>query len=518
MLRRFLDFQLSLFEKGTPLHRLRPAISSIDTFCRQVPLNTKKAPFIRDAIDLKRWMMLVVYALIPTILMAIWNTGLQKMVYTSGDAALMEDYLNASTSIKGYLHFAFNEGRYWTILKLGSFAFFPIMIISYLVGGLCEMVSACIKGHEISEGFLVTGMLYPLILPPTIPYWMAAIGIAFGIIFGKELFGGTGMNILNPALIARCFLFFTFPGKMTGDIWVGTNPTQVSESLNRMNNSLNLNEIDGFSQATALSGLNTALPEIKRIHVNALATNHLGADKIAGYDIISSHFERWKVAHAPQAELGFLSADQMQDFVTTPLNEGGLGLLSSNFVAANQFAETAYGFGKFSDGNLFWGNILGSMGETSTFACLLGALFLIYTGIGSWRTMLSYGLAAYLTAWIFEFCSTHFGVDEGLWNAAKYAMPAYRHLLMGGLAFGIVFMATDPVSSPGMKSAKWVYGALIGLITILIRVINPAFAEGVMLAILFGNVFAPLMDYFAVRRFRVRGKFGEKAFGRKVTH
>jgi Na+-transporting NADH:ubiquinone oxidoreductase subunit B len=176
--------------------------------------------------------------------------------------------------------------------------------------------------------------------------------------------------------------------------------------------------------------------------------------------------------------------------------------MPGNYVAAHSAAETIYGVGHFTDGNLFWGNILGSMGETSTFACLLGALFLIYTGIGSWRTMAAFGIGAFVTAYLFQFFSTHTGIDGGAWNPAKYSLPAYRHLLMGGLAFGLVYMATDPVSSPGMKGARWIYGLLIGLTTILIRVINPAYPEGVMLAILFGNVFAPLIDHYALRNFR----------------
>lgn len=501
MLRRFLDFQLSFFEKSKPLHRLRPAVSALDTFCYEVPLNTKRSPFIRDAIDLKRWMMIVVYALVPCILMAIWNTGLQKMVYGSGNYLLMKEYLSSSDSFQGYFNFVLKEGRYGTILLNGALAFFPLMLISYLVGGLCEMVSACIKGHEISEGFLVTGMLYPLILPPTMPYWMAALGIAFGVIVGKELFGGTGMNILNPALTARAFLFFTFPGKMTGDIWVGTNPTTISNSLSSMNSAAGLNEIDGFTQATPLAALNTALPEIKRIHVDAIASNTFGA-KVTTLEVIKHYFSTWSSKGASETEWGSLTVDQMRLFLTSPLQEGGLGLAPGNFQAASQFVETSYGFGKFSDGNLFWGNILGSMGETSTFACLLGAFVLIYTGVGSWRTMVSFGLTAFISAWLFQFFATHFGPDGGAWQPAKYALAAYRHLLMGGLAFGLVFMATDPVSAPAMKLGRWIYGGLIGLITILIRLINPAFPEGVMLAILFGNVFAPLIDYYSVRHFR----------------
>lgn len=501
MLRRFLDFQLSFFEKGKPFHRFRPLISAADTFCYEPLINTKRAPFIRDAVDVKRWMVLVIIALLPAIFMAIWNTGLQKMVYGSGNHLLMNDYLRASLTFKGYFEFVFSDGRYLTILREGALAFFPVMIISYLVGGLCEGIFASIYGHEIAEGFLVTGMLYPLILPPTIPYWMVALGVAFGVIVGKELFGGTGMNILNPALTARCFLFFTFPGKMTGDVWAGTNPTEMAQSLQIMNGQAGLNEIDGYTQATPLQGLNTAIGAVKRIHIDTIASHTIG-NQASNFDLIQTHFDQWKEVSQTHADFAHLSAQQLQSFVTAPMEQGGLGLLPGNYLAAHNAAESIYGLGHFSDGNLFWGNILGSMGETSTFACLLGALFLIWVGIGSWRTMLSFGLGAFLTATFFHFFSTHFGLDGGAWNPAKFAMPAYRHLLMGGLAFGLVFMATDPVSSPGMRGAKWVYGALIGVVTILIRVINPAYPEGVMLAILFGNVFAPLIDYYAVRHFR----------------
>lgn len=508
MLRRLLDFQLSFFEKGKPLHRLRPLVSAVDAFCYEAPQNTKRAPFIRDAVDIKRWMVLVVISLIPVILMAIWNTGLQKMVYGSGNPQLMNDYLLASDSFKGYLNFAFREGHFLTILKYGALAFFPVMVISYLVGGLCEGIIACIRGHEIAEGFLVTGILYPLALPPTIPYWMVALGVAFGVIVGKELFGGTGMNILNPALTARAFLFFTFPGKMTGDVWAGTNPTHIATSLQKMNELAGLSEIDGYSQATALQGLNSATNEVKQIHVDAIATNTLGS-KVPHYDLIQSHFDQWNAVGGHNAELGHLTIDQMREFVTGPLEEGGLGLLPGNFVTAHTATESIFGLGKFTDGNLFWGNILGSMGETSTLFCIIGALLLIYTGVGAWRTMVAYGLGALITAYFFQFFSTHIGVDQGAWNPARYAMPAYRHLLMGSLAFGLVFMATEPVSSPGMRGAKWIYGILIGVVTILIRLVNPAYPEGVMLAILFGNVFAPLIDYYVVRNFRrgvIRGR------------
>lgn len=504
MLKRLLHFQLSFFEKGRPLQRWRPFASAVDAFCYEVPINTKSAPFIRDAVDLKRWMMLVVIALLPTILMAIWNTGLQKMVYGSFDYHLMESYLKASESFKGYFQFAFSEGRYLTILKLGALAFLPVVLISYLVGGLVEGIIASIRGHEIAEGFLVTGILYPLVLPPTIPYWMVALGVAFGVVVGKELFGGTGMNILNPALTARAFLFFTFPGKMTGDLWAGTNPTLIASSLKQMNADAGLSEIDGYTQATPLQALNGATVEIKQIHVDAIASHSI-AQKAANYDLVQSHFLQWKeAAGSSVSDITSLNAEQLRAFLTAPLEQGGLGLLPGNYLAAHNAAETIYGLGRFSDGNLFFGNMLGSMGETSVIACLLGALFLIWTGVGAWRTMVAFGLGAFVTAVLFQFFSTHFGIDSGAWNPAKFAMPAYRHLIMGGLSFGLVYMATDPVSSPGMHSGKWIYGLLVGVITILIREINPAYPEGVMLAILFGNVFAPLIDHYSVRAYRRR--------------
>ncbi|MCP5469492.1 MAG: NADH:ubiquinone reductase (Na(+)-transporting) subunit B [Chlamydiales bacterium] len=501
MLRRLLDFQLSFFEKGKPLYKMRPFISAIDTFCYEAPLNTKSRPFVRDAVDLKRWMFLVVAALLPTILMAIWNTGVQEFVYGSGSLRIMEEYLEASKSVSGYFSFTFSH--FGTILAMGAFAFIPIMLISYIVGGTCEAIFASVRGHEIAEGFLVTGMLYPLILPPSIPYWQAAVGVAFGVIIGKELFGGTGMNILNPALTARAFLFFTFPGNMSGDIWVGTNTYEINQSINKINQEGKFNEVDGFTQASALQGFNQAGTDIKRIHVETIATNRIG-DKVRLYPIIEKHFNEWKSKNKSEAQLGKLSYDEMRTFLTAPPQEGGLNLLPANMTAAYGYTETLYGFDKFSNMNLFFGNIPGSMGETSTFACLLGACLLLLVGVGSWRTMLSFAISAFVVAYIFQFFSTYTGAEMGAWNPAKYALPAWRHLMMGGLAFGLVYMATDPVSSPGMSRSKWIYGGLIGLVTILIRVINPAYPEGVMLAILFANVFAPLFDYYSVRGYRRR--------------
>lgn len=502
MLRRILDYQLSLTEKGKPLFRMRPLIEATDTFLYEAPINTKGAPHIRDAVDIKRWMVIVVFALLPCIFMALWNTGVQSYVYSSGDYKLMNEYLLGSSSLNGYFDFVFKENRYLTILKMGSIALLPVVIITYAVGGLCEALFAIVRKHEITEGFLVTGILYALILPSTIPYWMVAVGVAAGVILGKEVFGGSGMNIVNPALACRAFLFFTFPGKMSGDVWVGTNPTKMRESLLKMNQEANTGPFDGYSQATPLARFNIS-PDIKRIHVDAIASNDLGST-VSTYPIIEKQFLHWNETGNHKALLTQLPPEQMRQFVTSPVNEGGLGLPSGNYEDAYHFAALNYGLGHHSNWNFFFGDRLGSMGETSILACLLGAIFLIWTGVGSWRTMAGMALGAFLTAFLFETGAHFFGADGGAWNPAALAFPAYKHLLLGGLAFGIVFMATDPVSSPSMKLARWIYGALAGIVTIIIRAINPAFPEGVMLAILMANVFAPLIDYYVVHNFRKR--------------
>jgi len=503
MFRRLLDYQLALTEKGKPLHKLRPLISAGDTFLYEAPVNTSKGPHIRDAIDIKRWMLIVVYALIPCIIAAIWNTGLQSMVYSSGDYTLMNEYLNSSASWQGYWDFAFKEDRYLIIIKLGLAALLPVVLISYAVGGLWEALFAIFRGHEISEGFLVTGILYALILPSTIPYWMVAVGVSVGVILAKEVFGGSGMNIVNPALACRAFLFFTFPGKMSGEIWTGTNPTIVRQSLVKMNQDAQLPSVDGYTQATKLAQFNIT-PDIKRVHIDAIATNNVGSN-VSTIDTIQNQFDKWNSLGNHDAALGQLSGTQLQNFVTAPLGEGGLGLSPGYYEEAYRFSALNYGIGHNSDWGFFLGDKLGSMGETSVLACLIGALILIWTGVGSWRTMVAMGIGAYLTALLFQLGSNYLSADHGAWNAAQFGFPAYKHLLLGGLAFGIVFMATDPVSSPSMNSAKWIYGLFCGIVTIVIRVINPAYPEGVMLAILMGNVFAPLFDFYAVRFFRKRG-------------
>lgn len=500
MLRKRLDALLALSEKGKPLHKIQPLINANDTFLYEAPINTGGAPHIRDAVDIKRWMSIVILALLPCIFMAIWNTGLQSFVYSSGDYKLMNEYLASSQSFSDYFTFVSKGDRYLSILWLGAKAFIPVMLISYLVGGIWEALFALIRRHEIAEGFLVTGMLYPLILPPTIPYWMVAVGVSMGVIFAKEVFGGTGMNIMNPALACRTFLYFAFPGKMSGDVWVGTNPSEVRNSLNKMNQDAHTTSLDAYSQATPLARFNIS-SDIKQVHVDAIASNDFG-ENVTSYGTVKQYFDKWNATGDHNAAFGQLSQEQMKQFVTTPVNEGGLGLSPGNYEDAYHFSSLKYGLGHNGDGSFLFGDRLGSMGETSVIACLLGAIILIYTGVGSWRTMVAMGLGAYITAWLFQWCSHAFAVDAGAWTPAQYGFPAYKHMILGGMAFGLVFMATDPVTSPSMDSAKWIYGLLVGAISIIIRGINPAYPEGVMLAIITGNVFAPLLDYYAARNFR----------------
>lgn len=502
MLRKLMDYQLSFVEKGKPLHFLRPLVTAGDTFLYEAPFNTTKGPHIRDAIDIKRWMILVVVALFPCILWAFWNTGLQATVFSSGDFQLMDAYLANSQSFSDYFAFVGKDNLWMKILKEGFFILLPVILTSYIVGGLIEGLFAVVRGHEISEGFLVSGILYALILPPTIPLWMVAVGVTVGLIFSKEVFGGVGMNIVNPALSCRAFLFFAYPGKMSGNVWVGSNPATVRESLLKMNQDSGLGPLDGYSQATKLARFNVP-SDIKRVHVDAIASNNMG-DNIGTIETIKAQFSKWTAASEQTATLGELTKEQMQSFVTAPMADGGLGLSPGYYEDAYHFSSLNYGFGHNTDASFFFGDMLGSMGSTSAFCCILGALFLIWTGIGSWRTMLGMILGAFITAGLFQLGSTFLSSDAGAWAPAQFGFPAYKHLILGGLAFGAVFMATDPVSSPDMHAAKWIYGLFCGLVTIVIRVVNPAYPEGVMLAILMGNVFAPLFDYYAAIYYRKR--------------
>jgi Na+-transporting NADH:ubiquinone oxidoreductase subunit B len=270
-----------------------------------------------------------------------------------------------------------------------------------------------------------------------------------------------------------------------------------------MNQEAGLGAVDGYTQATSLAKYNIGL-DVKRVHVDAIATQLEGVKQVPTLPVIEKQFEKWSSLMERKASLGQLLPDQLKSFVTASVDNGGLGLSPDNYENAFRFATLQYEQGIQTDWNFFFGNKLGCFGETSVLACLLGAMLLIYTRVGSWRTMAGMVLGAYGSALIFEFFARHTGIDGGAWNSATLAFPAYKHLLLGGLAFGAVFMATDPVSSAALKAAKWVYGIFIGVITIFIRTMNPAYPEGVMLAILAGNVFAPLIDHYvavAHRRF-----------------
>ncbi|MDL5046990.1 NADH:ubiquinone reductase (Na(+)-transporting) subunit B [Oscillatoria amoena NRMC-F 0135] len=377
---KFLQKQLDKirpnFQKGGKFYWLHSTFDATETFLFVPGETTHNGAHIRDGVDLKRTMFTVIIAMLPVLLFGLWNTGYQHFVALGkADTASLLDCFG-----------------------FGLVQVLPIIIVSYAVGLGIEFFFCQIKGHKVNEGFLVTGMLIPLCLPPTIPLWMVAVGTAFAVIIGKEVFGGTGMNLLNPALTARVFLFFAYPAYMAGEyradqeyIWYTANRADVA---------------DGFSGATILARA------------------------------------------AEGKELGFSAWDA------------------------------------------FIGTIPGSVGETSTLACLIGAAILIITGVGSWRIMLSTfagGAAMGLLLNVLTPSPTHF-----------MAMPFYYHLVIGGFAFGAIYMATDPVSAAQTDRGKLIYGFLIGIICVLIRVFNPAYPEGMMLAILLMNIFAPLIDYFVV--------------------
>ncbi|MEE6249165.1 MAG: NADH:ubiquinone reductase (Na(+)-transporting) subunit B [Bdellovibrionota bacterium] len=385
-LRDFLDAQHKHFVGDGKLKKLYPLYEAADTFLYTPGENTKGSVHIRDGIDLKRTMITVAMALGPCIMMALYNTGFQAQTALAGMG--VAEVAGWRGSLFHALGFGVDAGNILSCFLLGALYFLPVFLVTNLVGGFWEAIFASVRGHEINEGFLVTGILFPLILPPTIPLWQVAVGISFGVVIGKEIFGGTGKNFLNPALTARAFLFFAYPAEISGDaVWIAA---------------------DGFTGATLLG----------------------------------------------QAALE------------------GVGSFNYTWMQA------------------FLGLIPGSMGETSALACLLGAGYLILTGIGSWRIMLSMTLSTVF----FAFVMNMVGSDT---NPMFAVTPAW-HLVLGGFAFGTVFMATDPVSASMTQLGQYFYGALIGLMVILVRVVNPAFPEGVMLAILFGNVFAPLIDYFVM--------------------
>ena len=383
-IRNILDKIEPNFHQGGKLEKFFPLYDAIDTILYVPNETANHGPYIRDHIDVKRSMIFVVLALIPCLLFGIYNVGLQS---------------------------AINEGLSKNFIDLfisGAFVVLPMYMVVFAVGGACEALFAVVRNHEINEGFLVTGMLIPLVMPPTIPLWMLGIATAFGIIIGKEIFGGTGFNIFNPALTARAFIFFAYPTTMSGDkVW----------------------SVDGMSGATPL------------LKISSNTGN-------------------------------------------TPID----------FL------------GDYSWYDMFIGAIPGSVGETSTLCCLLGACFLLITGIASWRTM----CGVMLGMLIMTFITNQFGQLVGSSNPMLYIGPHY-HFVMGGFAFGMVYMATDPVSSSHTQRGMWYYGILIGLMCVLIRAINPAYPEGMMLAILFSNAFAPLFDYYVLENNvkRRRARYGK---------
>ena len=384
-LRRLLDKVAPLFEEGGKWEKLYPLYEAADSFLYTPGKKTEGAVHVRDGMDIKRLMVTVVIALLPCTIWAMINTGWQQMAADPAHAEAVSLGLKSS---------------WMTALGLGAWAFLPVYAVTIAVGGMLEGVFATIRKHEINEGFLVTSLLFPLTLPPDIPLWMVGVGIAFGVVIGKEVFGGTGMNVLNPALTGRIFLFFAYPSYLSGSVW-RILPAEGA--------------VDGMTGATALGDL---------------------------------------VGHGDVSQLGYSWADY------------------------------------------FYGLVPGSMGETSVLCCLLGAAFLIFTKVGSWRIMLSSVLGMVGMTLLLNALS---GSGSTPAIQGYLAMGPEWHLVLGSFAFGTVFMATDPVSAAQTDTGRWIYGALIGALTPLVRVINPAYPEGVMLAIIFMNVFAPTIDYYVVK-------------------
>ncbi|MCB9567591.1 MAG: NADH:ubiquinone reductase (Na(+)-transporting) subunit B [Myxococcales bacterium] len=393
-LRDKLDQLGHLFEKGGKLESQYPLYEAADTFLYTPGQVTKGDSHVRDAIDQKRMMITVFIALIPCVLFACYNTGLQANAAIAAGAAPLEDW---RTSLMQAMGLGFDPGDLLACGIHGLLYFLPVYLVTMIVGGNIEALFAVARRHEITEGFLVTGLLFPLILPPTIPLWQVAVGIAFGVILGKEVFGGVGMNVLNPALTSRAFLFFAYPAAISGDaVWRAVQPTMLA---------------DGMSGATWLA--------------KAAAEN---------------------------------------------------GALESGTITWM---------------DAFIGTIPGSMGETSALCCLIGAAVLILTGVGSWRTMFGVAVGTILLATLLN------GV--GSETNPMFNVSWQWHMVLGGWAFGTVFMATDPVSSAFTNTGKLIYGLGIGVLVVLVRVVNPAYPEGMMLAILFMNMFAPLIDHFFVQ-------------------
>lgn len=388
-MRKFLDSIAHKFEKGGPLEKFYPLYEGADTILYSPGMRTRTAAHVRDGIDLKRMMLTVIFALLPCVAFAAFNTGYQANFAISNGAAPLDNWQEAVFAMLGLAH---DPASLLSNVMLGLIYFVPIFAVTGLIGGHVEVAFAILRKHEINEGFLVTLFLFPLSLPPTVPLWQVALGITFGIVFGKEVFGGTGMNFLNPALTARAFLFFAYPAQMSGNVWIAAG--------------------DGPDGATGATWL-----------------GHAAADANALQNV------PWMDA--------------------------------------------------------FLGTIPGSMGETSALACFIGAGILIVTGVGSWRTMLGVFAGSFLLATLMNMVQSD--------TNPMFQMPFHWHMVLGGWAFGTVYMATDPVSSAFTNTGKLWYGFGIGALVILVRVVNPAYPEGMMLAILFMNMFAPLIDHFVVQ-------------------
>ncbi|PCI34956.1 MAG: NADH:ubiquinone reductase (Na(+)-transporting) subunit B [Elusimicrobia bacterium] len=389
-----------LFEKGGKLEKLYPLFEAKETFLLSPATVTTGGTHVRDALDMKRLMIMVVAAILPTFFAGSYNVGLQALLAQG----LSTDFISC--------------------MATGLMVTVPIVITSYAVGGFWEVTFALVRRHEINEGFLVTGLLFPLTLPPSIPLWMVAVGVSFGVVLGKEVFGGTGMNILNPALTARAFVFFAYPASISGDrVWVA-GKALIFDKIFPFFTYSNESFVDGFSGATPL----------------------------------------------------LVSASQKNGDVAAALGNAGFTLKQA-----------------------FLGSIPGSIGETSTMACLIGAYILIVTGVGSWRIMVSCVAGALAMAALMN------GV-AGPESAGIMHLPGMWHLMLGGFMFGTVFMATDPVSAARTERGKIIYGLLIGALAVLIRSVNPAYPEGVMLAILFLNILAPLIDYTVMQGHFARRK------------
>lgn len=408
-LRKQFDRAAPHFEKGGRFEKWYALYEAVDTFIYKPASVTHAGAHVRDAIDLKRIMIIVWLATFPAMFFGIWNTGFQALTALQLASA---SGITPEMAIEGWRHWVvatfggFDANSVWASFIYGATFFVPIYLVTFLVGGFWEVLFAMKRGHEVNEGFFVTSVLFALICPPSIPLWQVALGITFGVVIGKEVFGGTGKNFVNPALAGRAFLFFAYPAQMSGDtVWTAANP-EVWKG------------IDGFSGATALG----------------------------------------------QAQLG--------------------GVESMVHVSANGLQPITWW-------DAFIGFIPGSVGEVSTLCILIGAVILLATKIASWRIVAGVFIGMVLMAEVFNLAGSD---TNPLFN-----MPWYWHLVLGGFAFGMVFMATDPVSAAMTNTGKWIFGLLVGAMAVMIRVANPAYPEGMMLAILFANLCAPLIDYFVVQ-------------------